>query len=398
MPKVLRILNRLNIGGPTYNAVYLTQYLAPDFETTLVAGQIDATEGDSSYIAQERGIAPVYVPTMRREISPWADYQAYRFLRKLIRTHRPDIVHTHAAKAGALGRLAALHERVPVVLHTFHGNVLKGYFSPLKTRGFLAIERYLAQRSSAVVAISALQRHELLEEFRLCAPEKLVIVPNGFELDAFQADWQPRRARFRAGLGLPEGTVAIGIVGRLVPIKHHSLFLEAFARLRALTQVPVHAVLIGDGELRAEVEAQARALSLAFDTAAARTPGACLTFTSWITDVASAYPGLDIVALSSRNEGTPVSLIEAQAAGLPVVATDVGGVRDTLLDGSSGTVVPPNDPEAFAQALLPLVESAALRQAYGQAGRDFAFGHYGVVRLAYDMAALYQRLLAAAGR
>lgn len=388
--RILRILNRLNIGGPIYNAVYLTEYLSPEFETTLAAGSYYESEGDSSYIAKERGINPVVVPNMVRPIRPIPDFKAYRFLRRLIRELKPDIVHTHGNKSGAVGRLAAAHERVPVIVHTIHGNYFQGYFSAPVLRVLLEVERYLGRKSHAIIAISQLQKRELADQFRVAPADKIRVIPNGFELGRFSEDFETKRAAFQQQYQLPKDKVLVGIVGRMVPIKNHSLFLHAFRALKEKSSQPVHGVLIGDGELRAEVEATATQLGLNIHPG---DPDRDLTFTSWITRIDTAYPGLDILALTSDNEGTPVSLVEAQAAGLPVVSTNVGGVLETLQDNLTGFATPPGNAEAITQRLLQLVENPALRRQMGSAGQAFVHDRYGVERLVRDMGALYRELL-----
>lgn len=393
MPKILRVINRLNIGGPTYNAAYLTRYLAPEFDTVLVAGNIDHTEGDSSYVARDLGVNPVYVPDMHRSLHPVRDWRGYWQVRNLIRKHKPDIVHTHAAKAGALGRLAAYHERVPVIVHTFHGHVFHSYFSPAKTRFYLEIERRLGRISSGIVAISPLQKQELTEQFNIAAPEKFEVIPNGFDLDRFQHEYAQRRIDFRLQWNLADDVVAIGIVGRLVPVKNHRLFLEGLAALLQRTQTQVKAFIIGDGEDRPQIVAWATALGLSVSTPEQPDPHAVVVFTSWIKQVEYAYPGLDLVVLTSLNEGTPVSLVEAQAAALPVVSTRVGGVADVVADSHTGLLVPTGDVQALAHAMQELVDSQRLRVQYGEAGRQHAFSKYGFQRLVDDMARFYRRLL-----
>lgn len=392
MPRILRILNRLNIGGPTYNAVYLTRYLAPQYETLLLAGQRDDTEGDSTPFAERLGIVPETIADMHRELHPARDWRGLQQVRAVIRRYRPDIVHTHAAKAGALGRMAARLEGVPVVVHTFHGHVFHSYFSPLKTRVFIEIERGLARLSSAIVAISERQRHELAEVYRIAPAEKVALVPNGFDLSRFDPN-PALRAAFRQQYGLGENELAIGIVGRLVPVKNHALFLEALAALAPQLQQPVRAFVIGDGELNDTLRAQASALGLR-SRAEVGPDGLALEWTSWLLDIERAYAGLDAVVLTSLNEGTPVSLIEAQAAGLPVISTDVGGVADVVADGTTGRLVRSGDGPALTQALSELVSAPEQRRAWGVAGAQRARARYGVERLARDMAGLYERLLA----
>ncbi|MBK7855872.1 MAG: glycosyltransferase [Bacteroidetes bacterium] len=227
MPKVLRIINRLNIGGPTYNVAYLTRYLQPDYETLLVAGTKLDDEESSDYILEKLGIGSKQVSEMKREINLSSDWRAYNELKKIIREFKPDIVHTHAAKSGTLGRLAAIHCKVPVIVHTFHGHVFHSYFSPLKTKIFLAIERYLASKCSAIVAISDLQKKELCYDFKVCSPDKTVVIPLGFDLDRFTEDIIEKRKAFREKY-LLDDEIAIGIIGRFAPINNHDLFLKAF--------------------------------------------------------------------------------------------------------------------------------------------------------------------------
>jgi len=403
MPRVLRIINRLNLGGPTFNASYLTRYLAPEYETLLVSGMKDDSEASSEFIPHSLGIQPRFVQHMQRELSPQKDYLAYRELRGIIREFRPDIVHTHAAKPGTVGRLAAIHEGVAVVLHTFHGHVFHSYFGPGKTRVFLEIERYLARKSTGIIAISPSQKRELSRDFRITTPERIHVVPLGFDLDRFRSDRQQKREAFRERYKLGPNDVAIGIVGRLVPVKQHGLFLKAFAdaERRYKTQNPsgrLIAFLIGDGESRPMVEAQCRENQLAFTAAhddqpplsAINTP---VVFTSWIQDVDRAFAGLDIIALSSLNEGTPVSLIEALAAGKPLVSTDVGGIRDILPPEFLPYLTEKTDHAGFADRLLVLAQDPELRATLGRTGEQEVFARFGYQRLVRDVAALYEQLL-----
>ncbi|MEO6169125.1 MAG: glycosyltransferase, partial [Chitinophagales bacterium] len=197
MPKILRIINRLNLGGPTFNAAYLSKFLAPEFETMLVAGMIDETEESSAFITKEMELKPVYIPQMFREINPLKDRNAYLQLKKLIREFKPDIVHTHAAKAGTLGRLAARACNVPVIVHTFHGHVFHSYFPAWKTNMFIRIERYLATKSTRIIAISNKQKEELANEYNICAPGKIEVIPLGFNLEKFSTGLPAKRKKFR---------------------------------------------------------------------------------------------------------------------------------------------------------------------------------------------------------
>ncbi|HET9746533.1 MAG TPA: glycosyltransferase, partial [Chitinophagaceae bacterium] len=250
MPRVLRILNRLIIGGPSKNAVYLSRYMQPDFETLLVTGGKEDHEQDADFLASANNIEPRCIAEMKRPISPRQDWMAYNKLKQLIREFKPDIVHTHAAKSGALGRLAAKHAGVPVIVHTFHGHIFHSYFNSLKTNFFIRTERYLAGFSDAIVAISEVQKKELSGDFKIAAPDKFRVIPLGLDLDHFTVDQEIKRIKFRSEFGLDDDTVAIGIIGRLVPVKNHSLFLKGLKYVLNNTSFKVKAFIIGDGESR----------------------------------------------------------------------------------------------------------------------------------------------------
>ena len=368
-PRILRVLNRLNVGGPVVSAAVLTRHLAPDFETLLVAGPPDAGETAATALCAAEGIEPLILPQMRRSIHPLRDVQALAAMRRLIRRFQPHIVHTHAAKAGLIGRLAAVLEGVPIRVHTYEGHVFHSYFGPLRTHAFLQIERTAARYTHRLIAISARQQHDLCETYRIAPPDRFRIVRNGYDLSRFAAAGAAERAAFRQGVGLPHGWLAVGIVGRLAPVKNHALFVEAFARVVGQVAVPVVGVVVGDGELRAATEAHARSLGLPVARAGGPVVAGGLLFTSWRQDMERVYAGLDVVALSSLNEGNPVTLIEAQAAGVPVVATDVGGVGDTLADGQTGRLVPSGNAEALAAEMAALLSNPDLRHRFGAAGR-----------------------------
>lgn len=391
MPKVLRIINRFNLGGPTYNVAYLTKYLAPEFETLLVGGEKDESEDSSQFITSQLGIDPVIIPEMKRAIHPLNDRQAYNKIKQIIKEFKPDIVHTHASKAGTLGRLAASACNVPVIVHTFHGHVFHSYFGKLSTSFYKNIERYLAKKSTCIIAISEKQKHELTAEHRICDPSKVAVIPLGFDLSRFQQNLEEKRKNFRSLYNVSDDEVAIVIVGRLVPVKNHSLFLEAIAKVKERTSKKIRAFIVGDGEERANVEAKAAELGLDFTSKA--NEKATLTFTSWIKDVDRVCAGADIIALTSHNEGTPVSLIEAQAANKPVVSTNVGGIENVVLEGRTGLLSPSGDANAFAMNLLKVVEDAKLRDEMGRQGWPHVKEKFHYTRLVSDMRELYLRLM-----
>lgn len=391
MPRVLRIINRLNLGGPTYNAAYLTKYLEPEFETLLVSGMKDEQEASSEYIVKQLGLNPVYVPDMYRELNPFKDYKSYYKLRKLIEEFKPDIVHTHAAKAGAVGRLAAIHSGVKTIVHTFHGHVFHSYFNPVKTNIFLNIERYLAKRTTKIVCLSKSQHDELVYQYRIAPSEKFSIIPLGFDLSRFSEETLKKRSYFREKYNVGEDEIAIGIVGRLVPIKNHALFLKALRKVVEQTDKKVRAFIIGDGELRADLENLATELNLPFNGLNEREKP-LLTFTGWEKEVDVCNAGLDIIALTSNNEGTPVSLIEAQASSKPIVTTKVGGIENIVIPGETALLSDPHDTDELAGNMLRLVNDATIRREMSLKGRDFVENSFSYKRLCSDMATLYHKL------
>jgi glycosyltransferase involved in cell wall biosynthesis len=407
MPRILRIINRFNLGGPTHNAAYLTRYLPPDFETLLVGGSQEATEEGSHHILDAVGVKPLVLPELQREVAPWRDGAAYRRIKELIREYRPDIVHTHAAKAGAVGRMAAAQLGVKAIVHTFHGHVFHSYFGPVRTALYKNIERYLARRSSRIIAISEQQRQELVHTHRICPADRVSVIPLGFDLSRFREDRERKRAIFRAVYGVAEDEVAIGIVGRLVPIKNHELFLQVLAGVQKRTTKRIRAFIVGDGEERGRLEERARAMGLQVamgphlggrglldvPTDVPVVPAATLTFTSWLKEVDIVNAGLDIAVLTSLNEGTPVSLIEAQAAGRPIVSTHVGGIGDVVAMGRTALLRPSGDTDGLQTDLLQLVEDGALRERMGAAGWPLVAERFHYTRLVNDMADLYNRIL-----
>lgn len=394
MPKVLRILNRLIVGGPVLNATYLTKFLAPEYETLLVVGANDDHEKSADYLAEELGIDYVSVPEMGRAINPYADYKAYRKIKKIIREFQPDIVHTHAAKPGAIGRLAAFTSGVPAIVHTYHGHVFHSYFNNLKSNLFTSTDRFLAKRSSAIIAISEAQKKELVEEFSIASEDKFRVIPLGLDLDKFQKNQAEKRELFRREFDLAEDEIAIGIIGRLVPVKNHALYLKAISHVLKNTSRKIRAFVVGDGETRLELEELANHLNISFCRTEDFEPSKSLVFTSWRSDVDTINAGLDIVTLTSFNEGTPVSLIEAQAANKPIVCTKVGGIGDIVLEGRTALLSDVDDETQFCHNLLQLVENDEKRASLGAGSHQFVMKRFSYQRLMSDMGALYEELLA----
>lgn len=377
--RVLRIIARLNIGGPAIHTILLTSRLNPNrFESTLVSGVEAPHEGNMLDLAAAENVQPIVVPQLGRELSPLRDVVTTWQLWRLVRRHRPHVVHTHTAKAGAVGRVAARLAGVPVIVHTFHGHVFHSYFSPAKTRFFLAIERWLARFTDAIVAVSDRQRQEIAG-YGVAPMEKIRVIPLGFDLSPFE---NPPRGRFRAELGLSEDVPLVGIVARLTAVKNHELFLEV-ARLVKEQVPPAHFVIVGDGELRAQLENSARRRGLAES----------VIFTGWRNDLPQVYADLDVLVLTSLNEGTPVSVIEAMATGRPVVATRVGGVPDLVEDGTTGLLRDSGDAAGVAEAVKAFLADDELRGRVSQEAREVAMEQFRVERLVADMESLYSELL-----
>lgn len=415
--KIVRIIARLNVGGPARHVVWLTAGLQnADYESLLVTGVVPPGEEDMSYFAEALGVKPRVIPDMSREISP-KDALTVLKLYRLLRSERPDLVHTHTAKAGTVGRVAGFLYRwlTPAALigrprrcafvHTYHGHIFHSYYGKLKTRLFLLIEKMLARLvTDRIVVISPQQLREIHETFAVGRSEQFAIIPLGLDTGIF-ANWEKRRNILRAELEANDKDVLVGIVGRLTEVKNHKLFLRAAAlyKERRGVELPeagrVRFVIIGDGHLRKSLEAEARTLGLERD----------VLFLGTRFDPENFYPALDVVALTSLNEGTPLTIIEAMANERAIVATAVGGVIDLLGQPHKlkqataaarpyslterGLLVRNNDADAFAEALALLVRDETLRQELGGRGRRYVEENYSKERLLSDMSNLYRELM-----
>jgi len=391
--KVLRIINRFNLGGPTFNAAYLTKYLEPEFETLLVGGVKYEEEESSEFILEKLGLTPVVIPEMQRSISFKEDKKAYQKIKKIIEEFQPDIVHTHASKAGTLGRLAASKCKVPVVVHTFHGHVFHSYFGKAKTLFYKKIERRLAKKSTQIIAISDIQKKELWKDHKICKEDKLTVIPLGFDLDRFQENIEEKRKSFRDKYQIAADEIAIGIIGRLVPIKNHQLFINAINEVKQKSSKKIRAFIIGDGEEKGQLIELLKRINLDYVEWENHKAVATVTLTSWIKDVDWANAGLDIITLTSLNEGTPVSLIEAQASNKPIVTTNVGGVENIVLKNETAFITESDNLEQFVSATLKLVEDDELRMEMSKKGWGFVRKEFHYSRLANDMKNLYNSLL-----
>jgi glycosyltransferase involved in cell wall biosynthesis len=380
------VIARLNMGGPALHVAYLTAGLRDrGYDTTLVAGSLARGEDSMEFVAEELGVKVERLPGLRRDISPIRDVVAVLRLAKLIRRERPTILHTHTAKAGAVGRMAALvagDARPPIVVHTFHGHVLRGYFGPLRTLGFRLLERWLARGTTALVAVSPEVRDDLVR-LGVAPREKFTVVRLGIELDE-RLGGQDGRDETRRVLGIAPERFTVGWIGRMTGVKRTGDVLLAFKQLRE-RGVDACLCMVGDGPEREQVERRAHDLGIMRDT----------LFLGYQVDVAPFYAAFDAMILPSGNEGTPVSAIESLAAGRPVVATRVGGVPDVVRDGEDGFLVELGDVGELAGALARLAEDPELRGRMGEAGRTRVLPRYAVKRLVDDVDRLYRSLLAA---
>ena len=379
--RILRIITRLNVGGPALHVSILTAGLDPArFETLLVAGRVGPAEGNMLQLGRTpAAVTPVVVPSLGRSIGLFRDLQAFWSVARLARAYRPAIVHTHLAKAGFIGRIAAKLCGARVVVHTYHGTVFHGYFGRRESSLYLRIERLLARLTTRLVAVTDSQRDDLVR-LGVAPAAKIAVVPLGLKLAPLRAAVDPVVSR--AAFGIDPADAVVGTVARLVAIKDLGTFLRGIALLAA-RRPDLTALIVGDGEERTALERLARDLGIA---------GRC-RFAGWRADLPQVYGAMDVMALTSLNEGSPVSLIEAMAAGLPVVATDVGGVPDVVADGQTGFLVPPRDPGALADTLGRCLALPDRGRGMGAAGRERAFARHDAGRLITDMEELYSSLL-----
>jgi glycosyltransferase involved in cell wall biosynthesis len=386
---VARIITRLNVGGPSIQAASLSTALTDHgFRTTLFHGRLGAGEGDMSYLIQP-GTETRYLPSLCRPLSPRDDLRTFISLVREFRRLKPGIVHTHMAKAGMLGRLAAAFYNLTRgsaprarVIHTYHGHVLDGYFSKFATAVFITIERVLATLSDRIIAISPAIRRELLEIYRIGRASKYRVVPLGFDLAPFARIDTAARTAARRALSLPADVPVISTVGRLTAIKQHRLFLDTVARVVQAHPQAI-ALIAGDGELRDDLTTYAATLRISDR----------VRMLGWRRDLATIYAATDVFLLTSRNEGTPVALIEAMASGVPGVSTDVGGVTDVIGGPDTGRTAPFGDADGLAREITELLSDPLRRSAMGDRARARVLAHYDVSRLVSDIAVLYRELL-----
>lgn len=401
--KILQIISRLNTGGPAIHTILLTQGLnGGRFSSRLVTGVVSPTEGDMEYYAEQMNVAPLVIPELGRRVTFKDNLKAFFRLYRVISTERPDIIHTHTTKAGVLGRVAGVlynctapitGRRPAKLVHTFHGHLFHGYFSSFWSWLLVMAERLLAVFTHRIITVSESVKRDLVSHYLVCREEKVTVVPLGLDFGWVKA-LDDYSGRLRAEFRIPRAVLTVGVVGRLTEIKNHKLLLSS---MRLIGRDDVRVLILGDGALRAELERAARGLGL----------GGSVTFTGWEREPARIYADLDIACLTSRNEGSPTALIEAMAAGRPIVSTKVGGVPDLMVgegtghaDGfevfANGILVPPDDPTSLAAALRYLADRPDLRRAMGLVGQAAVLKRFSKERLLQELETMYDELLSQA--
>ena len=379
--KVVRIIDRMNIGGPAIHCSLLTSRLnSEEFSTILITGQVCEFEGDMGYLLKRNDIKPVFIKRLKRNISFISDTIALWEIMKIIYKEKPDIIHTHKSKAGLLGRLAAIILGVPVIVHTFHGHIFHSYFSKIKTKFFIIFERILAMFTTKIIVISKQQYQEICSIYKIAHSNKFQIIKLGFNFAPLLNSFQ-YQGILRKKYNINENEIIVGIVGRLACVKNHLMFLKA-AKIILQQRSNIKFFIIGDGELKQELTAYTGKLEISDN----------VFFTGWIKNSAKIYSDLDIVALTSKNEGTPVTLIEAVVCQKPVVATKVGGVIDIIQDKKNGLLVEPNNAEKFAQAIINIIDNPGIFSKSVTKNSLQMQQNYGQKRLINDIENLYRKL------
>ncbi len=402
--KILQVIARLNIGGPAKHVVTLTAGLNRDiFRPLLVCGTVGPDEGDMSYMAKEKGIKPFIIPELGREIAALDDVKSFLELRKIIKQFGPDIIHSHTAKAGTLGRLAGISlnllrrdENRIRLLHTFHGHIFHSYFSKIKTSAFIKTERFLARKTDKIIVASPLQKEDICKRYKITGDNRVMAIPLGFDLKIFSESFNNGKVfRDRYLPREDDNFLFVGVIGRLTGVKNHRMLLDTVKFLKDQGEIDhFRFIVIGEGELKDELVKYSRDLAVQD----------FVTFVDWQKDIPSVYHALDIFVLTSLNEGIPYTLIEAMASGKPVVATSVGGVPDLLgyaeakteegfTLARNGILIPSGDSETLAKALLYLSHNKESTKKMVDNAKKFVLDHYSIIRMIKNHESLYLNLV-----
>ena len=391
--KILRILNRFNVGGPVYNAAYLTKYINEDlYETFLIGGKPEIHEKPADYILNNLGVRFKQLKYMRRAISPFYDLITLFQIIFIIYKYQPNIIHTHAAKSGLLGRLASLFYYKNVkVFHTYHGNVFEGYFSNLKNKIILIVERFLAKYSTKIIAISKLQRDDLVFKYKICEKDKIQIIPLGFDLSKFSKNMKFKREKYRNEFNVCNETTLITIIGRIVPIKNHNLFIDVIKFCINKSNKKIKALVVGDGSKTEDLLRYTKKLGLSYSYK--NFDKKCdVLFTSWQSEIDGILAATDILCLTSLNEGTPVSIIEALASETASISTDVGGVSDIIENNING-IVSSDKILDYAENLLRMINDDNFRNTLAKNGKISSVEKYNYSKLVFNTESLYQKII-----
>jgi len=370
-PRVLLFLNRLVIGGPAIDVISMAGFLQNDFELLIIYGEKESHEVEASYLLSKYPNLQIKkIPTLRRSINPFLTISVFLSIVKIIRSFKPDIVHTHGAVPGVVGRLAAFFCHINVIVHTYHGHFFHSYFNKAFSTAIVLIEKTLSKISDVIIATSSRQLNDLVDKYKIAPLNKVTIIELGID-EAFLISSNERNS-FAEKYQPDAYTIAIGIIARLVKVKNFPLFVEVVAKVLKKTKKKVVFFVIGDGYLKPDIQNLLSEKGIRWSSNEFLNESASVIFTSWVSNIGEALSVLDIVLLTSNNEGTGLSLAESQYVGKPVVATNVGGVPDTVVDGETGFLVSPTDADKFAQKLLLLIEDDKLRKEMGIAAKVFA--------------------------
>ncbi|MBC7720774.1 MAG: glycosyltransferase [Pedobacter sp.] len=370
--KVLVILNRLDIGGTSINTIPLISLMKQNFTVKILYGEKDSENGIVQYFrTQYPNLVLTPIKSLQKRKSFISLLKAYLQISKEIKWFKPTIVHTHGSLSGIIGRFSAKNNNVSVIVHTYHGHFFHSYFSTATTKLIIVLEQIIAKFTDKIIVLSGQQKEDIVNNYKITTGSKTTIIPLGIHQQYFSNQSTQKRVFFRNKFLVDDDTVAIGLIGRLVPIKNPFFFIEVCTQLKKVTQQKLLFFIVGDGELIKPLQLFLTTQQIPFSSPEIINKNPLFIFTSWYTNIAEVHHGLDIVALTSLNEGTPLSLIEAQYCGKPIIATNVGGVKDAVIDGETGFLLNKGDSHGFVEKLTLLVNDADLRNSMGSNAHNF---------------------------
>ncbi len=375
-PKVLFILNRLVIGGQALDTIPLIYHLKEEFDILVLYGQKEKDEEDALFLLQQYpGINAMQIKFFRRSINPLNDLIAFFSIYIQIKKFKSTIVHTHGFKSGLIGRIAAKICRVPCIIHTFHGHLFHSYYNKTVSNFIISLERALGKLTNKIVAISDTQKDELVLRYKIVPEKKVMVIYLGVDENFLLHNNINNRITFRQQYQLEEKTIAIAIIGRIVPVKNYTLFINVAQQILTDNKNDIKFLVVGDGQLKSSLQKELDKKNISWCDMFLK-ENAEVIFTSWISDISKAISGVDIIILTSHNEGTPMSIIEAQLFGKPVVATDVGGVKDTFINDETGFLISPDNENEFVKKLQKLIDDKLLRQQMSSQAISFATSRF----------------------